>query len=128
MTLTEWTPLAFSRQIIASNLSDLSPEELTSEAIDRAEAAADPAWKILGLLAIRQLCDKRDEFCSDDVWSLLPQTRENRALGSLLRAAQEKGWCRPTSEYRASSLPQQHRRPIRVWKSLVTNLQNGLQP
>lgn len=98
-------------------------EERREEAIARAGAAADSDWKVLARKAIEQLARARETFTTDDVWKLLPadvaETHEPRALGAIMRAAARDGIIEATDEWTLSEQVSCHRRPKRVWRSLV---------
>ena len=94
------------------------------DAIRAVSEAADPAWCIAALEAVRLTCVRRPEFISDDVWdSGLDSTREDRALGPIMQAAARAGYCRRTDRTRPSRRSHGSGKP--VWVSLIWEGANG---
>lgn len=98
--------------------------EARDEAIERVETNAEPEWKTNCLNAIQQVALVKAEFSTDDVWEYLHQNgieapHENRAIGALMIKAGLKGWITTTDRYVNSLRPACHRRPVRVWRSLI---------
>ena len=95
-------------------------DKLRDAAIARAEENADEGWVEEALLRLERLAHQLDELTADDLWlTQLRQPREPRALGSVFRTAKDRGWIEPSDRFRNSQLPQCHRRPQRVWRSLL---------
>ena len=101
-------------------------DQLKEAGIVRAEAAADPEWKIAAfdcvVLTARQLAT----FTADDVFERLNHTgettHENRAFGHIMRAAARANVCRKVRafpETEPSRRPELHRSPIQRWDSLL---------
>lgn len=92
-----------------------------TEALQRAEAHADPDWKDKAREIILELARIRVEFTTDEVWGELDaaglETREPRALGALMREAAANHFIAPTDRYRPSRRVACHGRPIRIWRS-----------
>ena len=97
--------------------------ETLEEALVRVDHAANDFWKETTLSIIKQLAEDMESFTTDDVWSVLDtldvSTPEPRALGALMRRAVSYGYVEPTSTFILSTRPICHRRPIKVWKSLL---------
>lgn len=98
-----------------------SGPELADEAIQRAAENADREWYRSALDIVWSL---GNTFTTDDVWAALdrhgePAPHEPRALGAVMRDARKRGWIAPTSEYRQSTRPECHGRPVRVWKAVT---------
>ena len=95
------------------------------KAIDQVERNADPDWKKEARTAIEVLAASRDEFTTDAVWAVLEKrdvlviTHEKRAMGAIMRSAQKDKWVEGTDRHVLSTRKKCHRRPIRVWRSLV---------
>ena len=88
------------------------------------DQAADPVWKTNAKRAVFDLASTRTTFTTDDVWNLLQKRneeapREPRALGAIMTAAASKQIIRASANYVESTRPECHRRPIRVWQSLI---------
>ena len=98
-------------------------ETLREEAIERVRASADPSWMNHAWAALMMVCrlDGLAVITSDEVWGRLaewhaPEPHEPRAMGSIMRRAVGEGLLRPTSTFRPSAMPQNHRRPVRVYE------------
>lgn len=94
-------------------------EQAKEAAINAAARFADPDWSRQAELALIKLCRRGQPFTTDGLWYLLAQadvhTPENRAMGNIITQATKDGWIRPTNEYRKSTRPECHRRPLAVW-------------
>lgn len=102
------------------------PEQLaTDTAIDAAEAAADTAWFLAALDAVKWCAETLFTLTTDDVWTRLENTydgdppREPRALGAVMRRARAEGWIEPTADYDTSERRGCHMRPVRIWRCLA---------
>jgi len=95
------------------------------EALDRVEQAADDQWKDVAIRAVRWLAGMHTEFTTDAVWAAIEhyhptaQTHEPRAMGPIMMRAKSLKYCEPTDRTVLSTRTQNHRRPIRVWKSTL---------
>lgn len=99
-------------------------EMFKADGMARAEMHGPPSWRGQAELALRYVAERRERFTTDPVWSVLdqrqvPRPPEPRALGPLMKAACGWGWCEPTGDYTLSVLPQNHRRPIAVYRSCL---------
>lgn len=93
-------------------------------ALRRVESNADADWLNRVLAFIEQLAVAQKTVTSDDVWVQLiaaqvASPREPRAMGAAFRIAQRRGLIAPTDWVRPSRRTANHRRPLRVWRSLV---------
>lgn len=89
---------------------------------------ADPVWKRNAKHAIYDLAQTRETFTTDDVWVLLHKRGEEtphepRALGALMNAAAKKNLIVSSGDWVESNRHECHRRPIRVWRSLIVAAQ-----
>lgn len=92
---------------------------LRDDAMDRVWRAADPEVQADARRAVRALSASRESFTSDDVWAEMTlHPSEPRMLGPVMRWAQTAGLVERTDRTILSTLPRNHRRPIRVWKAL----------
>lgn len=103
---------------------ELPIARLTAAVTDAARAARnreiDAAWQKAALEQVRQLALTRPTLTTDDVWEVLEMPpREGRQLGALMAACRSSGLIEPTPEQVPSQRPNCHRRPVRVWRSLV---------
>lgn len=103
----------------ARRMDPVQAEANKEAALARVDAAADPEWKKKARDAIRIVACQQPELTTDDVWKLVPATRENRALGALMTEAARAGIVALTEKTTKSARPGCNRRPVRVWKSLV---------
>ena len=102
------------------------PDQATAardHAIDRVEAAADDRWKQEAHLAIRKIGRLSETFTTDDVWAAMPADVraevEPRAMGAIMRQAASEGVCVALGQWKPSTRVACHRRPLRVWRSLI---------
>jgi hypothetical protein len=72
--------------------------------------------------AVIRLAKTRRSFTTDDVWAAIqgPAGVDPRALGSIMTTAASQGVIKATGRYKPSKRVECHRRPIRIWKSLLT--------
>jgi hypothetical protein len=98
------------------------------EGIATADAHADYQWKADMTDIIEHVARSFESFTTDDVWNVWSMwykkgetipTHDHRALGGLMRQAQAYDWIIPSDEWRLSKQVSCHRRPKRVWKSLL---------
>lgn len=94
------------------------------EAILRVDANAPSSWKRAALQAVRMICEKRDEFTTDEVWFILEVNgvdgpHEPRAMGPIMMQAERRRWCAKTDDWRNSVRADCHARPLKVWRSLL---------
>lgn len=85
---------------------------------------AAPDWKIEARRVVRHLAETKPEFTTDPVWFMLErfteaETHEPRALGAVMRAAARDRLIVATDRTVESVRVANHRRPVRIWKSLV---------
>ncbi|HVA28084.1 MAG TPA: hypothetical protein VNF68_07880 [Candidatus Baltobacteraceae bacterium] len=81
-------------------------------------------WKALALERIRFLAATARAFSTDDVWSILdplPKPEDARALGPVLRQAQDLGLILRCDMTTVSKRPACHARPVAVWLSRPLN-------
>jgi hypothetical protein len=94
------------------------------EGMERARRAAAPAWRTWFAQAIVEVAKKKPFFTTDDVERLRihragPTTHEYRAIGPLMLEAARNGVCAATDDWAESRRRVNHRRPLRVWQSLI---------
>lgn len=100
-------------------------EALREEAIERVESNAKKDFLICAFECVSQLAREHEWFTTDDVWALLAQfpaeyrTHEPRAMGPVMRRAVVEKLAKPADNWILSKRPACHRRPLRVWLSLV---------
>ena len=91
----------------------------TERAIAKAKRGMDADWAARAQSVISGICRTQQTFTADDVWEHIEHPREPSALGVVLRRAAKQGDCICTDQYAQSTRPATHRRPLRVWRSLV---------
>src|SRR5215510_2922762 len=93
------------------------------DALARVEAHAPANFMETALAVIRQIALRQQRLTTDDVWQrfrvLVAQPHERRAMGAAMVRAQTLGYIKPTKEIENSVMVACHRRPKRVWQSLV---------
>jgi len=108
------------KELITSEQLSLLAKE---DAINSAERGANPDWLAAARRGVKVLAHRRPFLTSDDVWTWLQdleiKVEEPRAMGSIMAGARNDALIAPTSEFLPSARPACHRRPQRVWKSLI---------
>ena len=105
--------------------SSLSGEQGKKEGMDRAEEHADPHWWRCMLESAKIVAEGKPFFITDDIVLLCAKnhpnatTHEYRANGPLMREACKLGYCEKTQDWVESTQAQCHRRPMRIWYSLI---------
>jgi len=95
-------------------------------AIERVAQGADALWKRMAIVAVHEVAVEKAAFTTDEVEAKLAemttrQPKDKRALGAIMRAAATIGLILATERVKPSKIPQNDRRPKRVWLSLVTS-------
>jgi hypothetical protein len=86
----------------------------------KAQHDADEAWIAGALETIRALATARQTLSADDVWEGIEHPpREARTIGNALSRAHAAGLIEPTADHRPSRRAQNHKRPVRVWRSQI---------
>ena len=94
--------------------------------IDRVERSANHDWQLCAERGLRVIARQKQTFTSDDVWDWLkqlpdlPDTKDHRAMGAVFRNGYRDHLIVPINQWQASRRRIAHRRPVRVWKSLIT--------
>ena len=93
------------------------------DAINRARRGANPDWLAAAHRGIKVLAHRRQYLTSDDLWIWLRELEipiaEPRAMGSVMKKASRDALIAPTSQFMPSARPACHRRPQRIWRSLI---------
>lgn len=86
---------------------------------DAARREADGVWMDGAHQALAELVETHEFLTSDDLWAALTMPpRESRMIGNALARAQSSGLIESTDEHVRSTRPENHGRPVRVWRSL----------
>lgn len=99
-------------------------ESAREEALDRVEKGASEQEKTAAFEAVKHCARIQFYFTTDDVWQYIvvtggPIPSEKRVMGAVMRAAMKAGYCEPTERWELSKRTACHRRPLRVWRSLI---------
>ena len=113
-----------------SLFSEQEGERLRDRAIEKVDISANADWKDRAHEILFDVASRVSEFTTDEVWAGLSadralHTHEPRAMGAVMQWAAKSGVIRTTSRFRLSRRPQCHRRPLRIWASMV--LHSGLR-
>jgi hypothetical protein len=97
--------------------------ERRDEAISAAEQS-EPGFCAAAIMAVMRVAKRLPLFTTDDVWMELQSDGvgapvEPRAMGAVMRSARMQGIAEPTDRVSSSERPACHRRPLRVWRSLL---------
>lgn len=89
-----------------------------------------PEWFDEALNALWRTALLLPELTADDFWAELAladgsPAQNPSALGPVFRAAMRRGWIAKSGTYRVSERPETHRRPLRVWASLIQEGKNA---
>ena len=84
------------------------------DALARVEAGAPQTWRTAAEAVLAGLAATGKPFTTDEVWAMLPQPPEPRAIGALMRHAARAGKIRRIG-WRESLRPECHRRPVAMW-------------
>lgn len=94
----------------------------TKVAIDGGYAAS-PMWGYMAINALKRIATANATLTADDVMHELDggvfHTRDNRAMGAIMKEAQANGWIRPTDQFVPSTNKRKHQSPTRVWESMI---------
>jgi len=92
--------------------------------IARVEASTDE-WQQEALAVIRSVAQAQSALTTDDIWRVLGRDAEleGRAMGAAMRMAAKLGYVRRTDTTRKSERVACHRRDLRVWESLLRELE-----
>lgn len=97
-------------------------EAARDEAVDRVSANAEIDFITAGRIAVKECCEIKWRFTTDDVWARIPEgiePHDRRAMVSVMKHSQREQWATSTSEFRKSQRPEAHAGPKRVWRSLI---------
>lgn len=104
-----------------------TPEELgeirdvTNEAIAQSFENAQDPWKEYAMHCVSVIAKKMPEFTVNDVRPLVEAspytTQDKRAMGAVIKAAQKRGWIKPSGEVRVNKTG--HGTQMTVWESNI---------
>lgn len=99
-------------------------EDGKQEGMARAAESANPEWWAFMLAAGVEIARRKPRFITDDlehfrVMHQGPRTHENRAMGPLMLELCRREVCIPTQDWVETQQRQAHKRPMRVWHSLI---------
>lgn len=87
--------------------------------IERASKGAGDTWLDAAVEAIAKTARECAFLTSNDVRKLCLDPQESRAWGGAFRRAATRGIIEATKEFIIPDRVSSHRRPMRVWKSMV---------
>lgn len=94
-------------------------EQQTDRAVHYAGAFAEPEWYRAAEYALEVLIRRGNNFTTDELHKELQNyevsTHEPRALGAIIRQASKNGLIRSTGQFKKSTRPECHRRPVSIW-------------
>lgn len=109
-------------KILVSKVEDQA-ERLKQQGIEASYQYADLDWKKIAADAVRKFARTMPEFSSDDVWVLIAKTgvttSNNSAFGAIMQSAHRSGMIKATPHFLPSKRKILHKRPIRLWQSLI---------
>jgi hypothetical protein len=104
--------------------------EAREDGIARVDKHANPDWKLCALEAVERVAQVFPEFNTDMTVKHLAviypgvETHDDRAWGPVMRRAAKLGYIEPTNRVSQSVLKSNHRRPKRIWRSLLIPEEN----
>ena len=104
---------AEAKRMMAAIKAAAEPEASIARA-----AEGNESW-VSTLVGIIQNYEPGFRFTTDRLWwevDTLPAPRDPRAMGAVLRKAQGLGLIENTDERHISTRPQNHKRPITIWR------------
>ena len=82
-------------------------------------------WLLHAERGVRIIARRQEQLTSDDIWEWLLklelnlEVHEPRAMGAVLRNAARDHIILPVNQWQESTRPIAHKRPVRIWKSLI---------
>ena len=95
--------------------------EIIEEHSERSYGAADETWKQTAWDIAIETSMELEEWTTDDLWQRgLPDVKEPRALGGILRRLSRSGIIETTDRVRTSNRHEQnHGRKLQIWRSNI---------
>jgi hypothetical protein len=93
----------------------------------RAKRHSNSHWWVCMMQCAKEVAERKPYLYTDDIVQLCrmrhpnASTHEPRAIGPLMRDCCKLGYFERTQDHVESTQAQNHRRPIRVWHSLLYN-------
>ena len=91
-------------------------KQLRDKALAKVAENAPDGWVDDAINAIRHISLTRKTLTSDDIWPLVVNPPEPRAMGAAFTEAARRGLIRKTDRVVPSMRPECHRRPVAVWE------------
>lgn len=93
----------------------------TEQEIQRGFDFANEEWKRKALEEVHNVCLRQKRFTADDIRMVVTddvvQTHDRRAMGGIMKRAQNNGWCKATGIHIKSKFTHGHLH--QVWESLL---------
>lgn len=86
------------------------------EAIEQVKRSTPAEWAKDARTCLVAILMTQRTATTDDVWQVIGQPPEPRALGGVIKDMVDNRTIEPTGEYVASIRPKCHARPVRVWR------------
>ena len=91
--------------------------DLRDRALEQVDEHADEAWKAEAVATVEFLIASGKPWTTDDVWAVVGECREPRALGAIIREARRAGRI-VSIGYQQSTRAANHARPVAVWRAV----------
>lgn len=105
---------------------DVALGEANKQAALARVEAANVFWVREAMLVGYAVARRTSRLTTDDIWRALPPipadvgvAMEPRAMGAVMRNLAGQGTIRATGDYVQSQRAACHRRPLRIWESLI---------
>lgn len=79
----------------------------------------DDEWRRAARKALKRVAKRKKKFTTDDIWRILSDTRENRAMGPIMLWGARQGICERTDRTVLTTRVSNHARPLTVWRSKI---------
>jgi hypothetical protein len=98
-------------------------------AVESVTSHESEPWRERALDALYRAARMNLSLTVLDLWYFCAECMEDvldaRAVGGIMREGARRAWIRATDQYRPSSNPAHHGRPLRVWRSLIYRYDDG---
>jgi hypothetical protein len=123
-------PTVDGRSMLYVSLTDIAAEVVATKPAATTTPAAIPSHSVeafnrAAAKALVKVARSKKTFTTDDIWAGMAKSTpegfllDPRTLGGFMLEAARGGTIKATSGYKPSKRPECHKRPVRVWKSLV---------
>lgn len=105
--------------------NEFNPElgrKLRDTAIKRVRQHANPAWMAAAISAVERVARLQPRFSTEDAKRIMEPgyyTHELRAWGAVMKHIQQELVAAPEPGHKPAERGVSHRRPLRMWRSLI---------